>query len=241
MTATTYAQYMAAFKHITHTILEQDDGSPLLKALAYSGIDNIYDLLCLNRQQIDALEYNDSGTMKMLDDKSKVAIVILKAHVWHRRLNGNRIYNDYLSVTPEGFNDSWDCLVHFANFSSALRDIQRMGFKFEGSNKEEDVIRAEETAKDNVPRELERPDSKEKSALAVKEHDKELGRYYNKTDHHEEYKPNVFLVMKLWRSDPPPPGPPLMEPPSEKPPPSRRHRNGCRVFDHLILEGENLC
>ncbi len=81
------------------------------------------------------------------------------------------------------------------------------------------MIRAEETATENVPRESEQPDLKEKSALAVKEHDKELGWYYNNTDHYEEYKPKVFLVMKLWQPDPPPPEPPLMEPPSEKPPP----------------------
>ena len=127
MAATTYAQYMAAFKHITHTIMEQDDGSPLLKALANSGIDNIYDMLTLKDQQINALEYDDSGTMKLLDNGSKNAIVILKAHVWHRRLNGTRIYNDYLSVTPEGFDDSWDRCLHFVVFSSALRDINRMG------------------------------------------------------------------------------------------------------------------
>ena len=150
MTATTYAQYMAAFKHITHTIMRQDDGSPLLRALANSGIDNIYDLLCLNRQQIDALEYDDSGTRKYLGDGSKVKIVILKAHLWHQRLNGNRIYNDYLSVTPEGFDDSWDRLVHFVDFSSALMYI-KTGSKFEGSNDDEDVIRAEETAKEQVP------------------------------------------------------------------------------------------
>ena len=219
MATLTHVQCMAAFKHITHTIMEQDDGSPLLKALAYSGIDNIYDLLCLNKQQIDALEYDDSGTMKMLDDKSKVAIVILKAHVWHRRLNGNRIYNDYLSVTLEGFDDSWDRLVHFADFSSALRDIQRMELKVKGSNEEEDVIRAEETAKENVPRELEQPDLKEKSALAVKEHDKDIGRYYNKTDKYEEYKHKVFLVMELWQQDPPPPEQPPKPPQPEPPPP----------------------
>ncbi len=212
MDTTIEQRAMAAYKHVTSIVLDQPDGSPLLKALAYSGIDNIYDLLCLNQQQIDALEYDDSGTMKLLDNKSKVAIVILKAHVWHRRLNGNCIYNNYLSVMPEGFDDSWDRLVHFAEFSSALRDI-KTGLTFEGSNEEEDVIRAEETAKENVPRELEQPDLKEKSTLAVKEHDKKLGRYYNETDHYEEYKPTVFLAEKLGRPDPPPPEPPP-EPPT---------------------------
>ncbi len=89
----------------------------------------------------------------------------------------------------------------------------------EENDEEEDVIWAEETAKENVPRELEQPDLKEKSALAVKEHDKELGWYYDKTNHYEEYKPKVFFVEKLWRPDPPSPEPPLLEPPSEKPPP----------------------
>ncbi len=105
MTITTYAQYIAAFKHITHTIMEQDDGSPLLKAPANSGIDNIYDMLTL-KQQIDALEYNDSGTMKPLDSGSKNDVMIFKAHVWHRRLNATPIGNIYLSFEPEGFDDS---------------------------------------------------------------------------------------------------------------------------------------
>ena len=228
MTATTYAQYMAAFKHITHTIMRQDDGSPLLRALANSGIDNIYDMLTLTQQQMDALEYNDSGTMKLLDNRSKNDITVFKWHVWHRRLNGTRIYNDYLSVTPDGFDDSFWRITQ--NFSPVLNEINRTGLKYKNeleefyaietySDEEEDVIRAEETAKENVPRELEQPDLKEKSALAVKEHDKDIGRYYNKTDKYEEYKTKVFLVLKLWRTDPPSPELPLMEPPSAKPPP----------------------
>ncbi len=66
MATLTHVQCMAAFEHITHTVMEQTDGSPLLKALANSGIDNIYGLLSLNKQQIDALKYNDSGMMKLL-------------------------------------------------------------------------------------------------------------------------------------------------------------------------------
>ena len=90
---------------------------------------------------------------------------------------------------------------------------------FKENDEEDDVIWAEETAKENVPRELEQPDLKEKSTLAVKEHDKELGWYYNKTNHYKEYKPKVFLVEKLWQPDPPPPEPPPEPPPPEQLPP----------------------
>ena len=66
MATLTYVQCMAAFEHITHNVMEQDNGSPLLEVLTNSGIDNIYGLLSLNKQQIDALKYNDSGMMQLL-------------------------------------------------------------------------------------------------------------------------------------------------------------------------------
>ena len=63
--------------------------------------------------------------------------------------------------------------------------------------------------KETVPREPDHMDlQKKKSTLAVKEHNKDLGRSYNKTSHYKEYKPTVFLVEKLWQPDPPPPKPP---------------------------------
>ncbi len=295
MATLTHVQCMAAFEHITHTVMEQTDGSPLLKALAKSKIDNIYALLCLDQQQIDAQEYDDSGTRKFLAVAYRNRVTAFVAYVCHRTRIGTPIGTDYLSVTADEFDEyrGTAYLVDRARNTALnatatptandpvadfLEDIRRASSLFrspivcdnkedtndtaaltdnpeppiaqeeiigEENIEEDDVIGAEfyeiesfkevqgsekeETSeqegtghgnnKENVPRKPEQPDLKEKSTLAVKEHDKKLGRYYNKTDHYEEYKPNVFLVMKLWQPDPPPPEPPLMEPPSEKPPP----------------------
>ena len=309
MATLTHVQCMAAFEHITHTVMEQTDGSPLLKALATYGIDNIYGLLSLDRQHIAALKYDDSGTRKFLAVAYRNRVTAFVAYVCHRTRIGTPIGTDYLSVTADEFdeyrgtaylvdrarntalnatatptandpvadfledirrasslfrspivcdnkedvvenNNKEDKVVeaeetaetnvikereaipeesdfftrmrHHENLVEVLKELKNRGDDSnvgEENDEEEGVIWAEETAKENVPRELEQPDLKEKSALAVKEHDKELGWYYDKTNHYEEYKPKVFFVEKLWRPDPPSPEPPLLEPPSEKPPP----------------------
>jgi hypothetical protein len=305
MATLTHVQCMAAFEHITHTVMEQTDGSPLLKALANSEIDNIYALLCLDQQQIDALEYDDSGTRKFLAVAYRNRVTAFVAYVCHRTRIGTPIGTDYLSVTADEFdeyrgtaylvdrarkendpemndpsvadfldgirrasnlfrspivcdnkedvvenNNKEDKVVeaeetaetnvikereaipeesdfftrmrHHENLVEVLKELKNRGDDSnvgEENDEEEGVIWAEETAKENVPRESEQPDLKEKSDLAVKEHGKELGWYYDKTNHYEEYKPKVFFVEKLWRPDPPSPEPPLLEPPSVKPPP----------------------
>ena len=156
-------------------------------------------MLTLKDQQIDALEYDDSRTIKLLDNGSKDEIKIFKAHVSHRRLDGTPIGNDYLSVTPEGFYDSCERLRHSINLSSVLEDIKRMGSKYKNEltefyemvsfkevqgSKEEETPEREATGpgnnKENVLRELEQPDLKEKSTLAMEEHNKDIGQYYNK-------------------------------------------------------------
>jgi hypothetical protein len=96
--------------------------------------------------------------------------------------------------------------------------------------------------KKNVPRELEQPDLREKSAFVLKEYDTDLGQYYNKTDKYEEYKSKVFPIKNstgakmmgsellllmcasfvlLPQPEPPPPEPPPEPPPPEPPPPER--------------------
>ena len=123
---------MTTFEHITHNVMEQDDGSPLLKALTNSGIDNIYDLLCLKEQQIDALEYDDSGTMRLLDSGSKNEVTHFKAYVWHRRLHGTPIGTNYLSVMPEEYDDFFIPFVHYCDILfDVLNDIKRMGIEIQ--------------------------------------------------------------------------------------------------------------
>ena len=82
---------MAAFKHITHNIMRQVDGSPLLKVLTNGGANDIYGLLSLDRQQTAALEYDDNGMAKLLGFGNKNEVTIFVAYVCHRILNGTPI------------------------------------------------------------------------------------------------------------------------------------------------------
>ena len=81
----------------------QEDGDPLLKALANTGIDDILSLLILDEQQIDELKYDDNGTMTLLAPGHKNMVTIFLAYVCHHILIGNPIMDDYLSVMPEEF------------------------------------------------------------------------------------------------------------------------------------------
>ncbi len=103
MAALTHVQCMTAFEHITHTVMDQDDGSPLLKALANAGANDA--LIGLSKQQIDALEYNDGGTTKLLEPGNKNPVTLFVAYVCHRIRIGTPIGTDYLSVTQDKFFD----------------------------------------------------------------------------------------------------------------------------------------
>ena len=103
MAALTHVQCMTAFEHITHTVMDQDDGSPLLKALANAGANDA--LIGLSKQQIDALEYNDGGTTKLLEPGNKNPVTLFVAYVCHRICIGTPIGTDYLSVTQDKFFD----------------------------------------------------------------------------------------------------------------------------------------
>ena len=84
----------------------QEDGDPLLKALANAGIDDILSLLILDEQQIDELKYDNSGTMTSLAPGHKNMVTIFLAYVCHRIIIGNPIIgNDYLSVTDADFEE----------------------------------------------------------------------------------------------------------------------------------------
>ena len=297
MATLTHVQCMAAFEHITHTVMEKDNGSPLLKALATSGINNIYGLLSLDQQNIAALHYDHNGTKKFPNCCDQNRVKAFVAYVCHRIRVGTPIRTDYLLVTADNFNEyrrtaylvdknHSNTLTENYQVADFLADTRRSSSLFrspivcdnekdtndtaaltdnpeppiaqeeiigEENIEEDDVIGAEfyeiesfkevqgskkeETSeqegtghgnnKENVPREPEQPDLKKTFTLAVKEHDKTLGRYYNKTYHYKEYKPHVFLAEKLWPPDPPSPAPPPKPPPPEPPPPER---TGCKVL-----------
>ncbi len=96
---------MAAYKHVTSIVLNQPDGSPLLKALATSGINNIYGLLSLDRKNIAALNYDHNGTKKFLNCCDQNRVHAFVAYVCHRTRAGTPIRTDYLSVTADDFNE----------------------------------------------------------------------------------------------------------------------------------------
>jgi hypothetical protein len=103
MTALTHAQCIDAFEHITRNVMWQEDGDPLLKALTNAGINDILSLLILDKQQIDALKYDDNGTMTLLAPGHKNMVTIFLAYVCHRIIICDPIMDDYLSVTSDEF------------------------------------------------------------------------------------------------------------------------------------------
>jgi hypothetical protein len=105
MTALTHAQCIDAFEHITRNVLWQEDGDPLLKALANAGIDDINGLLILDEQQIDELKYDNGGNMTLLNAGTKNLVTTFVAYVCHRILNDTPIGNDYLSVMEDDFEE----------------------------------------------------------------------------------------------------------------------------------------
>ena len=194
--------------------------------------DNNEDGIETNNEEDNVIEAEEATEDNALEDRETIP----EESAFFTRM---RHHENLVAVLKDVKSRGKDCHDTTALTDHPEPPIAQEEIVGEENDEEGDVIWAEETAKENVPRELEQPDLKEKSALAVKEHDKKLGWYYNNTDHYEEYKPKVFFVEKLWRPDPPLPEPPLMAPPSEKPPPSRRHRNGCKVIDCSIPKPEN--
>jgi hypothetical protein len=74
-----------------------------LKALTNAGINDILRLLILDKQQIDALKYDDNGTMIWLAPGHKNMVTIFIAYVCHRIIICDPIMDDYVSVTSDEF------------------------------------------------------------------------------------------------------------------------------------------
>ena len=105
MDTTIEQRAMAAYKHVTSIVLDQPDGSPLLKALATSGINNIYGLLSLDGKNIAALNYDHNGTKKFPNCCDQNRVNAFVAYVCHRIRVGTPIRTDYLLVTADNFDD----------------------------------------------------------------------------------------------------------------------------------------
>ncbi len=181
MDTTIEQRAMAAYKHVTSIVLDQPDGSPLLKALATSGINNIYGLLSLDGKNIAALNYDHNGTKKFPNCCDQNRVTAFVAYVCHRISIGTPIGTNYLSVTADDFNEyrgtaylvdkNQNTTLHTtANDPVAdfLEDIRRASSLFrspivcdnkedvvENNNKEDKVVEAEETAETNVIKERE--------------------------------------------------------------------------------------
>ena len=78
MAITITQRAMAAYKH-TSTVLNQPDGSPLLKALDNSGVLDILDLLSLTLQHVHSLSYDDNGTMRPVATATRNKIITFVA------------------------------------------------------------------------------------------------------------------------------------------------------------------
>ncbi len=279
MDTTIEQRAMAAYKHVTSIVLDQPDGSPLLKALATSGINNIYGLLSLDRKNIAALNYDHNGTKKFPNCCDQNRVKAFVAYVCHRIRIGTPIRTDYLSVTADDFNEyrrtaylvdknHSNTLTENDRVADFLADTRRSSSLFRSpivfdneedtngtgaltNNPEPPIAQADIIGEENIPDNEEdtrdtdtatrdmaaykhvtstvihqlhdstghgnSPETVrhepnhmdlQKSILALTDHNKNLGRSYNKIKHSKEYKPTVFLVATLWQPEPPPPEPP---------------------------------
>ncbi len=96
---------MAAYKHVTSTVLNQPDGSPLLKALDNAGVFDILDLISLTRQQVHSLSYDDNGTMRPVAAAPRNKIITFVAYINYQNNHGTPIGNDYFSVTEAQYDN----------------------------------------------------------------------------------------------------------------------------------------
>jgi len=60
----TKTKAIAAFKHVMSNVFEVQDDGPLSKALEHAGYDNIWTLITLQDEDIEALTFDKSATEK---------------------------------------------------------------------------------------------------------------------------------------------------------------------------------
>ena len=101
----TREQGQTALDHVVGTVLDSPATSPLAKALAHRGIKDIRDLILLDRADIDALEYEDDGTIHLVPLGYQVRLRAFMFFIEHRTLSGNPINLAWTAITQDEFDE----------------------------------------------------------------------------------------------------------------------------------------
>ncbi len=103
----TRTKSVEAFEHILANVFCKATDSPLRKALLADGIEEIYDLISMENDVIDALTYNRSDTERNVSIPSgdKTLIRIFLAFFQHCEASGNPIADAWTSVTRDKFSE----------------------------------------------------------------------------------------------------------------------------------------
>jgi hypothetical protein len=97
---------MCNLRRVSFLMQLSKDDEPLYNALETWGYNDIYQLLTMSYDDINALTYPDaSGNDIPLPFYSKVQIRILKAYHLHRDEQGDPIGDAWTSITTEEFNE----------------------------------------------------------------------------------------------------------------------------------------
>ena len=103
----TKTKAIAAFKHIVSNVFEAPDDGPLSKALEHAGYDNIWTLITLRDEDIEALTFDKSAMEKdvPLGRAHQSLLGIFCHYCDHRTWNGTPIGDDWTAITADDFND----------------------------------------------------------------------------------------------------------------------------------------
>jgi len=103
----TKTKAIAAFKHIVSNVFEAPDDGPLSKALEHAGYDNIWALITLRDEDIEALTFDKSATEKDVPlGRAHQSLLHIFCHYCdHRTRNGTPIGDDWTAITADDFND----------------------------------------------------------------------------------------------------------------------------------------
>ena len=88
----TRTEKKAAVKHILEMVFDQDPDSPLHKAFIHAGIASPYDLIAMDDDDLDMLQYLDSlDNLVVLLQGNAGLLKAFKAFVMHHANTGNPI------------------------------------------------------------------------------------------------------------------------------------------------------
>lgn len=102
----TREQGRAVFQHVVKIVMQQEDDKPLVRAFARRGTNDIRHLLNMTSAEIDSLLCEDDQGNEVGVPKHDLSLIgVLKAFQVYQIECGNPIGNDWISITPEEYDE----------------------------------------------------------------------------------------------------------------------------------------